>query len=180
MKKNLFFISMIFLNLYAVGQNNSFYSLQVKDIDGSTINLSSFQGKKILFCTIPLNGSNSSIDDLDSLIRANGLKIKVIGIPSIEDGFSDSMKVSVKNIYQSRGINILLTEGMYTKKTSGSNQSSLIMWLTKKDLNGSFNLEVKGNGQKFFIDKNGKLFATVNPEVSYLSPLIRNYINIQF
>lgn len=176
MKQIISLMTILFFSFSAIAQSPSVYTLQLNDINGTPISLGSFQGKKILFCLIPLNASNNEISQIDSISKKYSNKIKIVGIPSIEDGYSDSSKQDIKNIYESRNINILLTEGMYTKSSSGTNQSNLISWLTKKELNQRFNFSVNGIGQKFFIDSNGKLLGSLDPNVTYLSTSVKNLI----
>lgn len=157
----------------------SLHSLTIKNIDGNNVNLGSYQDSSILIiCLAPVHTNDSiRIKEIDSLITMYGSKMKMIGVMSIEDGYVDSNKTVIKNLYSSRGITITLTEGMYTRKSSGSNQSVLLNWLTSKTQNHRFNIDAKGVGQKFFLDKYGKLFAVLSPEVPFISPIVENYIN---
>jgi len=156
----------------------SLHSFTFKNIDGNNVNLGSYQDSSILLiCLAPIKADDSiRINEIDSLVTRYGSKMKMIGVMSIEDGFIDSNKTAIKNLYSNRGITITLTEGMYTRKSS-SNQSVLLNWLTSKTQNLRFNVDAKGIGQKFFIDKYGKMFAVLPPEVPFISPIVENYIN---
>jgi hypothetical protein len=67
-------------------------------------------------------------------------------------------------MYKKMGI--VLTEGMYTKKSSGSNQSALMKWLTDRTKNRHFDIDSEGIGQKFIVNATGRLFAVLPPQVS--------------
>ena len=96
---------------------------------------------------------------------------------SVEDGYSSSNKEAIKNLYQSRDINIILTAGMYTKKSAGANQSALLKWLTSKEENYRFTLDAQGIGQKFFINSEGRLVATLPASFTWLDASIWNILN---
>ena len=148
-------------------------SLSVNNIDGSSVSLLSYQGHKILFLIAPARLSDSTkLNELASFNSRYGDTVKLVGIMSKEDGYVDSNKTKIKTMYQNKGINILLTEGMFTKKGSGANQGSLMQWLTKQSLNKRFDEDTKGVGQKFFADENGKLFSVLIPETRLFSPAV--------
>jgi hypothetical protein len=178
MKKTVFLLAALYCCSLSFGQS-SIHALSINNIDGGAINLASYQDSNILIiCIAPISETDiNKINEIDSLIAVHGSKIRVIGVMSIEDGYIDSNKTAIKNIYTSRGIPIILTEAMYTRKSSINNQSSFLAWLTTKTLNLRFKVDTKGIGQKFFIDKYGKIFAVLPPEVPFISPIVENYIN---
>lgn len=180
MKKLLSPLLFLFISALSISQTNtnSVYSISLNDIDGNPINLSSFQGKKILFCAIPFNSSSSDINGIDSLIKKNSSKLKVIGIPVREFGYVDSLKQDVKNIFLNRNIDLLITEPMSIQANSNSSISNLIDWLTQKSLNTRFDLKLQGIGQKFICDKSGKILMALQPNIPYDASIINTYINI--
>ena len=182
MKKIIVVIATLYFGLASMAQAPSIYSVSVNDINGNAINLSSYQGTKILICIAPIKMSfidSIKISEIDSLVKSYGNKVKVIGVLSKEDGFVDSNKAYIKNIYQSRGINIVLTEGMFTKKTSGISQSALMKWVTTQSLNARFDIDATGVGSKYLLDKNGKMLSVFPPEVSFISDFLSNKINLK-
>ncbi len=175
MIKTLFVLLLCSAALSMYGQSAD--SLSVNNIDGSSVSLLSYQGKKILFLIAPARISDSSkLDELAAFNSRYGDTVKLVGIMSKEDGFVDSNKAKIKTMYQNKGINILLTEGMFTKKTAGANQGSLMQWLTKLSMNKRFEENAKGVGQKFFADENGKLFSVLIPETSLFSSAVERNI----
>jgi hypothetical protein len=72
---------------------------------------------------------------------------------------------------------IVLTEGMYTKKTSGKNQSALMQWLTDRTKNTHFDMDSWGIGHKFFVNSKGRLYAVMPPQTSLQHPIIQNIVH---
>ena len=178
MKKTITLVLALYCCCTTMAQSASIHSIAVNDIDGASINLSSYQGSKLLICIAPNNIEDSNrIKEIGALLQQYGSQIKLIGVMSLENGYIDSNKAAIKAAYSSRGIDIKLTTGMNTKKSAGNNQSAIMQWLTTKTMNGRFNIDAKGIGQKFFIDKNGKLFEIVAPEAPYDSDIVKATIN---
>ena len=175
---------MIFLAILLLLQSNikaqSFYSLPIKDIDGAAINLTALKGKNILFIMAPVTTADSvMIYQLDTLQKKYNGQLAIIGIMSREDGFTDGAKVAIKALYQGKNIPITLTEGMYTRKSAGSNQSALMQWLTKKENNNRFDIEPRSTGHKFYVGKTGMLNGVQPTETSLLGANSYRLINIQ-
>ena len=134
--------------------------------------MSSYQGKKVMFIIAPLQSSDSNMIQQFRVFHDRfGDSVQIIGVMSIEDGFSSANSATIKALYDSNGINIpiVLTSGMYTKKSSGASQSPLMKWLTEIDLNDVYDVESKGIGDKYFINKLGKLYGLSFPDNSLLS-----------
>jgi glutathione peroxidase len=144
-----------------VAFSQSIYSYTVPKIEGGNKQLSSYQGKKILVLTLPTqqNASNDSLlTSLDSLRAANTTTLAIIAVPAYEDGFTPALKNSLKTWYRSKLNNdIIITDGLFTRKTSGSQQHGLFQWLTDKNKNGHFDNDVSGPRMKFFVWTDGNL-----------------------
>jgi len=167
--------------LTSFNYSNDFYSLDIKNIDGKKIDMNSFKGRKILFIILPLNDNDSSaviINELAAFKNKYRSKIEVIGIPAVEEGFKKGDEKNILQIYKvHRNLDIIITEGMKVKKTSGNNQSELFKWLTGKDQNHHFNQDVKGVGHKFFVDEKGNLYAVLSPAASLYASVIDKIVN---
>lgn len=144
----------------------SIYTHSVTTIEGVNKPLTNYQGKKILVITLPVqqNSSNDSLlTSLDSLRAVYNGSLIIIATPSFEDGYTTAMKESLKQWYRSKlSMNIIVTEGLYTRKTSGSEQHSLFKWLTDKNLNSHFDKDVTGSKIKFIIWTNGQLIGVLD------------------
>lgn len=165
--------------LTSFNYNEDFYSFSLKDIEGKAINLNSYKGKKVLIMIIPLNENGmATINELGGFKTKFGDKIKIIGIPSIEEGYKNGDESILKKLYTlDRNIDIVITEGVKVMKTG--NQSELFKWLTDNKKNGHFKQDVKGVGHKFFVNEKGKLYAVLSPRASLSATVIDRIVNQQ-
>lgn len=144
----------------------SVYTYSFHKLDGGNQSLSLFQGKKMLIVTLPVQQSatqDSLLYSLDTLAAARQSQLTVIGVPSREDGYLPSNKNQLRQWYRSKlGNYIVLADGMYTRKSSGSQQHGLFKWLTTVAYNEHFNIDVEGPWMKFFVKSNGILDGVIN------------------
>jgi glutathione peroxidase len=148
------------------------YDHSFSDINSKKILLKDFAGKKLLFIILPVTATDSVVTQLKNFVATYGEKVRVIGVLSQEDGYSKNRKADVKAIYQNTGI--LITDAMCSRK--GNCQSPLMKWLTNKNENGHFDLDVRGPGQKFFVNEQGKLYSVLG-QMSLSSPFINKIVN---
>jgi glutathione peroxidase len=144
-----------------IKNTTNIYTYTVKTIEGVNKPLNAYTGKKIFVITLPTiqNASNDSLlKSIDSLRIVHGNNLQIIAVPSFEDGYTQAIKTQLKNWYRSKlNMAIVVTEGMYTRKTSGAQQHSLFKWLTDKNLNGQMNIDVTGARCKFLVWTDGEL-----------------------
>ncbi len=157
----------------AVGSGQSIYTQSFTNIDGGSVSLNTFQGKKILFLIAPIKEADSlKLNEIVAFASKYPDTVKLVGIMSIEDGYVDSNKASIKSMYQSKGINILLTQGMNTKKVAGANQGAIMKWLTNQTMNKRFDDDAGGVGQMFFVNEVGKLYSVLIAQTPLNSPAV--------
>jgi len=161
----------------------SIYSFSVPKIEGGNQSLSAYQGKKILIITLPTQQSaaaDSMLYCLDTLAAANSTTLSVIAVPSYEDGYTSALQNQLKQWYRSKlGNYIVITEGLYTRKTSGTQQHALFKWLTKVTENEYFNMDVTGPWFKFFVKGNGDLYGVHIPQTPLTSSAVRKTLQFQ-
>jgi len=167
----LFAFGLLFFSHATYGQN--FYGLSFKKLSGDSVSLNTYAGKNVLFIVAPLSQTDSAFTQLQAFRNRYGDTLQIIGVLSFEDGYQPANASAIQALYNNSGI--VLTEGMYTRKASGTNQSPLLQWLTDKIKNLHFNMDSKGIGQKFFVSGSGRLYAVMPPPVS-LGALIMNAI----
>ncbi len=167
------FFFLIFLNFYV---NDNIYEITVNKMNGELFSLSSCEGKKILIVTLPISNnptSDSLLYSLDSIAILHAAEIKVIAVPSYEDGFKEALKTDLNNWYHSKlNQNIIITDGLYTRNTSGNLQHPLFKWLSTISNNGSFDVEIKGPNHKFFVSPSGKLYGVLQPHTKIWSKAV--------
>lgn len=147
------------------------YDIKIKDLDGGVTALSKYTGKKMIFVILSGKEKDSTLNELAAFCTKYKDSAVVFGVLSIEDGYSDAGKGSVKQLIKSKIPGLVLTEGMYTRKTSPG-QSELTQWLTHTEQNHRFGNDITGPGCKFFVDVTGELYAALSPHTPLSSPVI--------
>lgn len=161
----------------------SIYDYSFTKIEGGTQNMTTFQGKRILIVTLPIQ-QNASADSmlyaLDTLAAAHTSNLSVIGVPAYEDGYTTAQQSQLQQWYRSKlGTYITISTGLYTRKTSGAQQHGLFKWLTTDTLNNAFNMDVTGPGQKFFVNSTGGLFGVLAPQSKMWGASVQRTLQIQ-
>jgi glutathione peroxidase len=163
--------------------SQSIYTYSVTSIEGTSKPLNAYTGKKLLIITLPTqqNASGDSLlRSLDSIRAAYTSTVQIIAVPAYEDGYTPAIKNQLKQWYRSiLGMGIIVTEGMYTRKTSGSQQHYLFKWLTDKTKNGHFDQDVAGPRHKFMIWTDGELTAAMVARTRLNSPTINELLQGQ-
>jgi glutathione peroxidase len=149
-------------------QTLSIYSFSLPGIDGGTISLNDYQGKKLLIVILPDMASpqdSMMLKQLDTLCMYDTANFKVIGVPAYESGYSDSLGAFIKNAYRQYSQNLTISQALYTRKSAGANQHPLFNWLTHVTENTRFDEDVAGAGSKFFVNGQGELLSYLSPEI---------------
>lgn len=161
---------------------NSVYDFSVPLIEGGNTSLSDFTSKKILVVTLPINQNattDSLLYSLDTISLAHSNNLKVIAVPAYEDGFTPADKNSLKNWYRSKlNNNIIVTDGLYTRTSSGTLQHGLFKWLTHVEENNIFNISISGPDHKFFINEEGELYGNLTNYIRSWSPTVFKTITL--
>lgn len=166
MKQTLFtgVIAIGIISIISIGLPN----FSLPKIEGGAQSTAAYAGKKILVITLPVTQSasaDSMLYQLDTLAAAHSATLKVIAVPAIEDGFTESNKPQLMQWYRSKLSNtVLITDGLNTRKSSGSQQHSLFKWLTDMTQNEMFDIDAEGPGYKFLIDETGVFYAVLAPQ----------------
>jgi len=150
--------------------SKSLYDIKIDSLQGKSIDLLSYKGKKVLFVNVASKcGFTPQYKDLQKLHDEYQDSLVVIGVPcnqfgKQEPGNSEEIEEFCEVNY---GVSFLITEKVDVK---GSEQHPLYTWLTKKVENGRKNSSVKWNFQKYLIDENGELidyyFSITSPTSS--------------
>lgn len=176
-------ITVIFFVIAVNTLSQSVYTYTVKSIEGSTMPLNAYTGKKILVITLPTqqNSSNDSLlHSLDSIRATYTGLLQIIAVPSYEDGYTPALKNQLMQWYRSiLGMGIIVTEGERTRKTSGSQQHPLFVWLTDKDKNGFFEQDVAGPRHKFIVWTNGELTSVLGAPIRIGGAAMNNLLQGQ-
>lgn len=169
-------ITFSFINKTEVTPNKSIYNYSIHDIDGNTINLADFKGKKILFVNVASEcGFTPQYVELQKLHTIYKNKLVIIGLPcnqfgGQEPGTGKEIKAFCQKNY---GVEFLITEKIDVK---GDNQHSLYGWLTSKNLNGKMDSSVKWNFTKYLVNEKGDLINQFSSSVEPMSDKITSLL----
>lgn len=157
-------------------QAQSIHNFTVKSIDGKTLNLASFKGKKILIVnTASKCGYTPQYEALEKVYEQYKDKLVIIGFPcnqfgGQEPGTNDEIVAFCKKNY---GVSFPLADKIDVK---GDNIAPIYQWLTTKSKNGILDASISWNFNKFLIDENGKMIAYFPSNVKPDSETILSYL----
>ncbi len=157
-------------------KRQSIYDIAINAIDGKSISLLEFKGKKILFVNVASEcGFTKQYKELQALSDKYQDGLVVIGSPCNQFGRQEPGDASqIQEFCELNfGVKFLLTEKIDVK---GSKQHPLYKWLTTKDLNGKKSSSVKWNFQKYLVDDNGRLIDYYFSITKPMSSKITKYL----
>lgn len=150
-----------------MAQSTSIYDYSFISIDGETVSMEKFKGKKILFVNVASKcGFTGQYKELQELHEKFGDKIAPIGFPCDQFGGQEpGNEEEIKSFCQKNyGVEFLMTSKIDVK---GKNQHPIYQWLTQAELNGVENSMVAWNFSKYLVSEEGKyiehFMSKVNP-----------------
>ncbi len=158
-------------------RTKSVYDISLKGITGEDIDLNDFRGKKILFVNVASKcGFTPQYEKLQELHEKYSDKLVIIGLPCNQ--FKDQEPGTHEEILQfcklNYGVTFQLTEKINVK---GPDQHPLYSWLTRKELNGVRDSEVKWNFQKYLVDEEGNFidvfYSVTSPMSNKITSLLK-------
>jgi len=158
--------------------NMSVYDFKVPSLDGGTIDLSAYRGKKLLIVnTASKCGFTPQYADLEKLYSKYKDKLVIIGFPANdfgqqEPGTNSEIQEFCKKNY---GVSFPMAAKV---DVVGDNTAPLFKYLTEEAIKlGTPSPVIKWNFTKFLIDENGKLIAVFPSKVSPMSEEITSHLN---
>lgn len=170
MKTLVLFLAMILSTAPA-----TIYTFKVQNIEGKTLDLKKYKGKKILIVnTASKCGYTKQYADLQKLANAYKGKLVVIGFPANNFGGQEpGENLNIKEFCEKNfGVTFPLAEKTSVK---GDDISPLFKYLTTAK-NPDFTGEIKWNFEKFLIDEKGQLIHRFRSAVTPMSPEITKYL----
>jgi len=171
-------VLLLSLFLFATVGATSVYDFKVQGLDGKTIDLSSFKGKKILIVnTASKCGFTPQYADLEKLYTQYQSKLVIIGFPA--NNFGQQEPGTSQEITEFCTKNYGVTFPMAEKSdVVGDSISPLFKYLTDEAHKlGVADPVVKWNFTKFLVDENGKLIAVFPSKVKPTDDQITKYLN---
>lgn len=159
-------------------QLSSFHDLEAVTIEGDTISLSQYAGKKLLVVnTASYCGYTHQFDDLEALYQQyGGSEFEVIGFPCNDFGAQDPGSDSTILDFCSSNYNITFQMMSRISIITGDT-SAVYKWLQRANLNGVSNATVTWNFNKFLIDADGNWAGYFDSPVAPNNSAIVNWIN---
>jgi glutathione peroxidase len=154
----------------------SIHSFNVKSIDGSSMNLAKYKGKKILIVnTASKCGYTPQYEALEKVYEQYKNKLVIVGFPcnqfgGQEPGTNEEIVAFCKKNY---GVTFPMADKI---DVQGNNIAPIYQWLTQKSKNGVLDASISWNFNKFLLDENGKMIAYFPSNVKPDSEAILSYL----
>ncbi len=177
--KRLFSFLVLFTLVTKVYSQNDIRSVEIKDIGGNDLAISSIASSKIVF--IIIDASPSSIKYaklLDSLV-SSAKAVQVVGISVTDFGFLESDSALAQK-YSKEGLRFPIVAGSRARKENAAQKNSLVSWLTNASKNRSYSLEVEEVGQLFILNEKRELYAVAKAKALENPERINSVLNQKF
>jgi glutathione peroxidase len=156
---------------------SSIYNLSFTNTEGNNVSMNQYQGKKILLVNTATGSPRASqFAELEQLYQQHKDSMVVIAFSSNSFGNEPKSDATLKNYLQTTyGVSFVLAQ---KTEVTGNNMGSIYQWLTKRLDNGVMNTRVKGDFQKYLINKQGHLVAVFDTATSPLDGMLQQAIHI--
>ena len=160
-----------------ISKSESIYNIKVNKLDGTSLDLKEFKGKKMLFVNVASKcGYTPQYVELQELYDQYSEKLEIFGVPcnqfgGQEPGSDEEIAQFCKKNY---GVTFTMLEKVDVK---GSSQHPLYSWLTTKEKNGVMDATVKWNFHKFLVDEEGALINMYNSRTNPVGAEMLEAIN---
>ncbi len=138
-------------------KTTSFFDISAQSIDGDTVSMSQFKGKKIIILNVASEcGYTPQYGAWENFYKANSDKVVVLGFPCNQFGGQESgSNTEIKSFCQKNyGVSFPMFDKIDVK---GKSQSPIYAWLSDKNQNGWCEKVPTWNFCKYLIDENGVL-----------------------
>jgi glutathione peroxidase len=157
----------------------NFHSLSFQDTDGNTVNMSSFQSKKVLIVNIATGSDKvTQLAQLQQLQQQYADSLVVIVFPSNSYGHENRSNAEIKQFCQAN-YNASFIIAAKTAVT-GNNIHPVFDWLAKKTSNGEMDAPAGNDFVKFLITKDGMLIGVFSSKVSPMDSEIKEAITTSY
>lgn len=155
----------------------SFYDYSFIAMDGKTVSMHKFKGKKILLVNVASKcGFTKQYEGLQKLHETYGHQLVVVGFPANNFGGQEpGSNEDIANFCRTNyGITFLMAQKI---SVIGDDQHPIYRWLTDKTLNGWNDLAPKWNFYKYLINEKGELIKVFPSTTTPMSEEIIAYIH---
>ena len=158
--------------------SQSIYDYSAQSIDGDSISISQYKGKKILIVNVASRcGYTPQYEELQMLSEQYSNEIEILGFPANdflwqEPATNDKIKQFCSTKYN---VSFPMFEKISVKKSK--DQHPIYTWLSNKTLNGWNDQAPSWNFYKYLIDENGKLIEYYSAKINPLNDAILKHLN---
>ncbi len=140
-----------------------FYSIQLTSLDGKTISMADYKGKRVLIATIDIDKYNEKqLLFLDSIqTHTPDLQVVIVPASSKESTEEDRLKTDSRQLTSS----LVISRSGKISKEAGREQNKLMEWLTKSENNNVFEIEGEP-GQYYLVSIKGTICAALGASIS--------------
>jgi len=177
--KNVFVLVLLFcVPLFSSAQTlQNFHDFEVVTIEGDTISLSQYAGKKLLVVnTASYCGYTHQFNDLEALYEQyNTNNFEILGFPCNDFGSQDPGADSTILEFCTSNYNVSF-QMMSRIHIKTGDTSAVYKWLQRADLNGVSDVSVTWNFNKFLINADGTWAGYYDSPVMPNAPAIVDWI----
>jgi glutathione peroxidase len=157
MKLKTFFLLVAAGGIYA----SSIYTRQYTNLEGTNVPMAQYQGKKMLLVNIASQSQYAAIQlpQLQHLYQLYKDSLVVIAFPSNDFGNEPRTNAELKLLLQNTYHIGFPVSVKTTVKDSLASVHPVYKWLQNQSENGSVNVKVKKDFQKYVVDKNGTIIG---------------------
>lgn len=149
----------------------SLYDFKIKAIDGSTIDLSQYKGKKVLVVnTASECGYTPQYKELEELYKKYKDKLVIIGFPA--NNFGEQEPGTDAEIKKFCTKNYEVTFPLSSKVSVKGDDMDPLFKLLIREPNPDFTGDIKWNFEKFLFDESGKLIHRYHSKILPMSDTI--------
>jgi glutathione peroxidase len=155
----------------------SIYDFKVPGLEGGTIDISQFKGKKIMIVnTASKCGNTPQYSELEQLYKKYKDKLVIIGFPANnfggqEPGSKEEISEFCKRNY---GVTFPMADKVSVK---GDDIAPIFKYLVGEAKQLGVEDPIKWNFTKFLLDENGKLIAVIHNKTKPMSEEVLKYLN---
>lgn len=156
---------------------NSIYDFKMPGLDGQTVDLANYKGKKIMIVNTASHcGNTKQYADLETLYEKYKDKLVVIGLPANnfgaqEPGTNEEIKEFCKKNF---GVTFPMTEKVSVK---GDDIHPLFKYLVEEAEKIGITDPIKWNFTKFLVNEKGDLITVIHNKVNPMSEEVLKYLN---
>ncbi len=136
----------------------SLFDYSLPSIDGDMINLSDYQGKKILLVNIASNSSQSfQLRELEIVYQQYRDSLIIIAFSSLDFGHESKSGEQLRSWYRdSLHLTFPISTPVHVK---GVERHPIFAWAADKESNGMSDFTVDDDFTKYLVNRNGKIYA---------------------